>query len=291
MTITILSFHFGNSDRGVETWAKNLATKLPQPYVVKMVTGWQIYNPLQWWGSQIVVPTDGRLSVLWCRLLTWLQGIPLVVFGHSGQGADDKWNLWCGPDVFVAFSSPQSIWANKFKLPRTKVTVIPHAVDTQFFAPDNKIKKTVDVLCVAANSPDKRVDLVAQAASGLSLRVVGTGQVDQVPYLQMPKVYNQARVFCFVPKPHEAFGLVYLEAMACNLPVVAPADPVRTEITGGAGLLVANPQDQQMLSSAIAAALGKNWGNKPREQALKFAWTKTIVAYERLFRSLKTGLV
>jgi len=281
MKIAILSFHSGKHYRGAETWAENLKKRFPG---IQIFSGWESYNPLLWAKADIIIPTNGRLQVLLARLLCK----KIVVFGHSGPGADDKWNLWCSPDVFVAFSTPQSIWANKFKLPWTAVTVIPHAVDTQFFAPDHKIKKTVDVLCVAANSPDKRVDLVSQAAGNLSLKVVGSGQPVQVPYSRMPAVYNQAKVFCFVPKAHEAFGLVYLEAMACNLPVVAPADPVRTEMIGAAGVLVTDPENSSELATALEKALHKNWGNTPREQAQKFAWSKTIKAYQQLFISWET---
>lgn len=278
MKVAILSFYSGSSERGVETWAENLRKHLPG---IQIFSGWESYNPLLWAKADVIIPTNGRFQVLLARLFCQ----KMVVFGHSGPGADDKWNLWCSPNIFVAFSAWQKSWAEKYKLPWTKVVVIPHAVDTKVFAPDKKIKKTVDVLCVAANSPDKRVDLVRQAVK--NLMVVGLGQETQAPFAQMPKIYNQAKVFCFVPQPWEAFGLVFLEAMACNLPVVTTDDPVRREIVGDAGVFVKNPEDVSSLSKAIKLALHTDWGDKPRRQASKFSWDKIAQLYDLCFHNIQ----
>lgn len=276
MKVAILSFYSGHTERGVETWAENLKAHLPG---IQIISGFESYNPFSWKNFDVIIPTNGRFQVLIARLFCK----KVIVFGHSGPGADDKWNLWCSPNVFVAFSNPQAVWVNKFKLPWTKVVIIPHAVDTKIFVP-MFTKKIVDVLCVAANNPNKRVKLVRLAVK--NLRVAGTGQLDQVPFKKMPQVYNQARVFCFVPQPWEAFGLVFLEAMACNLPIVTIDDPIRKEIVGNAGILVKNPENISELSAAVEEALKSDWGNKPRQQAEKFSWAKTTPRYVSLFQSL-----
>lgn len=289
MEVAILCFHFNSQSRGVETWARNLSQKITGSIEIKIISGWKIYNPLEWGGSDAIVATDGRLSVLWCRLVTWILGKSLVVFGHSGPGADDKWNLLCSPNIFVAFSEPQSDWANKYKLPWTQIKTIHHAVDTDVFKP--ALKKPIKniVLCVAANTVDKRVDLVKKAVSLVPdalFMAVGPGNPQQVSFEQMPPIYQQARILCFTPQPWEAFGLVFLEAMACNLPVVTINDPVRQEIVGEAGILVNNPEDSRELASAIQEALSTDWGNIPRKQAEKFSWTQIGKLYESLFNSL-----
>lgn len=280
MKIAILSFYSGTSERGVETWAANLKYYVKN---VDILPGFTVYNPFRYLQYDIIVPTGGRLEALLCRIFAWIAGKSVIIFGHSGPGADDKWNLWCSPNVFVAFSSAQAAWANKFKLPWTKMIIIPHAVDTKMFVPNGKIKKTADVLCVAANSPDKRVDLVRRAVK--SLMVVGSGQETQVPFEKMPQVYNQAKVFCFVPQPWEAFGLVFLEAMACNLPVITIDDPVRREIVGDAGVFIKNPEDIAELATAIKLALKMDWKNKPRQQAEKFSWAKIARLYDLCFHN------
>lgn len=279
MKIAVLSYFSGKQNRGVETWAHNLKRHVSD-FQIDIFPGHLSYNPFLWKNYDIIIPTNGRLQVVIARLVSWITRKPLVIFGHSGPGADDKWNLWCLPDVFVAFTSVQAAWARRFRLPWTKIEVIPHAVDTQMFAP-RKIEKTVDVLCVAANSRDKRVELVRKAVQ--NLLVVGSGQETQVPFTKMPEIYNRARVFCFVPQPWEAFGLVFLEAMACNLPVVTIDDPVRREIVGDAGVFVKNPENIDELASAVNLALITDWKDKPRRQALKFSWDTIANQYDLCF--------
>ncbi len=275
MKIAILSFYSGVHDRGVETWAANLQRHVGG---INIFSGWKSYNPLLWLKYDIVIPTNGRFQVLLARLFCKR----IIVFGHSGPGADDKWNLLCSPDVFVAFSQAQSSWARRFKWPWTKIEVIHHAVDISAFTPTHPQGDTV--LCVAANEPAKRVELI-KAVPGIKLRVVGRGQPEEVPYYRMPEIYHQARVFCFVPQPWEAFGLVFLEALASNLPVVTIDDLIRREIVGDAGIFVKNPEDSHSLAVAIGRAISTDWGDKPRRQAAKFSWDKVAKLYDLCFHN------
>ena len=100
----------------------------------------------------------------------------------------------------------------------------------------------------------------------------------------MAQYYRAADSFVLASTPAEAFGLVYLEAMACNLPVIATDDPIRREIIGDAGLFVANSQDDY--SHVLKQVLETKWSNKPRQQALKFSWNKIIDRYDEVFNSL-----
>lgn len=286
MKILIISKHFGEVTRGAETWAENLAKNIN--YDVRIVKS--IFALKDFLDADIVIPTNGRLQVFIARILSFLLGKPMVVFGHSGPGADDKWNLLCLPNVFVSFSKAQKKWADKYKLPFTKSICIHHAVDTKIFTPPKNKPKKKTVLCVAANTPDKRVDLVRKAVSnldGYKFVAVGKGSDKEIAFSDMPEVYRNADVFCFVPKSHEAFGLVFLEAMACNLPVVTIDDDVRREIVGNAGLFVKNPEDTNSLSKAIKNAYETNWGDKPRKQAEKFSWSKIRKDYTEFFSSIK----
>jgi len=280
MGVAILSFYNNLVERGVETWAENVKKNLMD---VKIFSGWECFNPFLWRRFDTVIPTNGRVQVLLARLFCKR----IIVFGHSGPGADDKWNLWCSPDVFVAFSLYQAKWAERFKYPWTKVKIIPHAVDTEIFKPDNNVKKTTEVLCVAANHPNKRVDLVKKAWN--DVMVVGSGQKREVKYQEMPKIYNQVKVFCFVPWAREAFGLVFLEALACNLPIVTIDDPIRREIVGDAGIFVKDPQNTKELSEAIKLALKTDWRDKPRKQSEKFSWSKIVRQYEDICCDNHTG--
>lgn len=283
MKISILSFNNKNL-RGAEIWAKTLKEKLEDKYEIEIFESFGKWTP-----KDINISINGRWQVLICRILTWIFRKPMVVFGHSGLGADDKWNLLCSPNVFVAFSTPQKKWAEKFKLPWTKVVMIPHAVDFQKFTPA-KVKPNKNVvLFVGANTPSKRIDLVKNAVKlvpNSKFLAVGKGNPTETSFDEIPAIYKKANVFCFVPQPWEAFGLVFLEALASNLPVVTTNDPIRREIVGDAGIFVDHPEDPKELADAIKKALEIDWKDRPRKQAEKFSWDLITIKYDELFKSL-----
>jgi len=101
----------------------------------------------------------------------------------------------------------------------------------------------------------------------------------------MPKYYRAANIFTLPSWSYEAFGIVYLEAMASGIPVVATDDELRREIVGDAGILV-DPTDLDSYANALKKALSIDWGNKPRIQAEKFDWDKIAKKYEKLFENL-----
>lgn len=257
----------------------------------------------------VVVPLNGGWQSLIMRLVTWLYGGKMIISAQSGKGWDDRVNLWSFPNCFVSSSSDNKAWAKAFN-PFVKVEYIPNGVDLHKFKPTGvKYKhglKSPVVLCVAALVRTKQIDVIIQAVSKLpevSLLVVGSG--DQKLELQtlgekllgnrfklisakpdqMPDIYRSADIFAFTPYTREAFGIVYVEALACNLPVVGTNDKIRQEIIGGAGVLVDNPKPDNV-SVAIKKALSKRWGNEPRQQAMKFSWDNIAKQYEQLFLDL-----
>ncbi len=288
MKIAILSFYSGRLIRGAETWAENFQKNLQDKISVEIISGWKSYLPFFWKNADVVVSVNGRVQVLIARLATWITRKPLVIWGNSGPGADDKWNLLCCPNIFVVLSESQREWANKYKLPWTKIKLMHHAVDTKEFFPDINTPKENDVLCIAADVPAKRVNLVEDAMKllpKLKFLHVGKNSV-HTKYSELPNIYRKSKVFCMVPVPWESFGLVFLEAMASGLPIVTMDDPIRREIVGPAGIYVKNPENAQELADAITRALKTDWKNIPREQAEKFSWNKTALEYEKMFTGL-----
>lgn len=257
----------------------------------------------------IIIPTNGGWQVAFLRLLTWLRGGKIVVVGHSGLGWDDRNNLWSFPDVFVALSSRAEKWARRVN-PLVRIAVIPNGVDLSLFTPKGKrvkipLQRPV-ILMVGALEPGKRMDLAIEAVSRLkrgSLLILGRGLEEKrikklgkeklgdrfllrsVSFKEIPMYYRSADLFTLPSWENEAFGMVYLEAMASNLPVVATNDELRHEIVGDAGILV-DPTDIDAYAQALQLALKTNWGDKPRAQAQKFSWEKVIKEYEKLFADL-----
>lgn len=258
--------------------------------------------------TDVIVSNNGSLQVLYCRVWSFIKGVKHIAVGQSGPGADDKWNLLCFPDVFMTLTSFQKDWAHKFN-PFVKVEKIPNGVDLKKFNSRTKHLK-IDlphpiILSVGALEPGKRLDLIIKAVSKTrsSLLLVGKGMQEKdllklgndvmpgrlkiisLPFLDMPKVYTACDLFTYPTVPWESFGIVLLEAMASNLPIVATDDPIRKEIVGDAGLFV-DPTDIQKYSEVLDKALKIKWDTKPRKQAEKYSWDEVAIKYKELFNNL-----
>jgi glycosyltransferase involved in cell wall biosynthesis len=136
------------------------------------------------------------------------------------------------------------------------------------------------ILCVAHLYPRKQVASLLRAMALLKtparLRVVGTGPelpalralssrlglgsrvelLGHVPFEQLVAEYRGADIFC-LPSLQEGFGIVFLEAMAAGLPVVACRVAAVPEVVpdGECGLLVP-PRDVPALAVALDRLLG-----------------------------------
>jgi phosphatidyl-myo-inositol dimannoside synthase len=110
-----------------------------------------------------------------------------------------------------------------------------------------------DLVYVIAGDGSDRPRLEAKAASlGLTDRVVFTGYV---PESEKRDLYRAAHVFA-MPGHGEGFGIVFLEAMACGIPVVASMmDGSREAVRDGALGLVVDPTDPAAVRAGIIAAL------------------------------------
>ncbi|OGH95252.1 MAG: hypothetical protein A2039_07580 [Candidatus Melainabacteria bacterium GWA2_34_9] len=105
-----------------------------------------------------------------------------------------------------------------------------------------------------------------------------------VPHEQIPSYYKACDVFT-LPSRSEPFGLVYIEAMACNKPVVAPKDCSRMDIIGDAGILC-DVTDVEEYAEALQKASETNWGEIPYYQARKFTWESCADKYYEQIKSL-----
>ncbi len=200
----------------------------------------------------------------------------IVVFGRAGIGHDDASNLRAGPDLFIAPTHVAEIWAKKIASKHTHVT-IPNPIDLVTHhrtKPYNHKLKSPVVLIVGALSKYKNIDVAVAAAmsTSCSILLVGGGEerekisallnnypdkyvwLNSVDPAQMPSIYKSANLFCFVPDKQEAFGRVYIEAMAAKLPIVASDDPIRREIIGAKGVFV-NPHNVRKVAQGIKRAI------------------------------------
>jgi glycosyltransferase involved in cell wall biosynthesis len=102
----------------------------------------------------------------------------------------------------------------------------------------------------------------------------------------MPDLYRSSDVFLHLSL-EEAFGNVFIEALACGLPVVGHDTPRLRWIVGEEGFL-ADTQDGSALAGALAeAANAAPRGHEGRvARASMFSWTRVGGMYREFLHSV-----
>jgi phosphatidylinositol alpha-1,6-mannosyltransferase len=146
-------------------------------------------------------------------------------------------------------------------------------------------RASLEYWLVGAHGKENYDDLLVAAAASADFPVKFLGDI---PDDQLGTIYAQASIFAMTSMPHkhsvEGFGLVYLEAGAHGLPIVAHAIGGVPEavVDGATGLLVA-PGDTAALTQAFArllddAPLRRRLGEAARVRALGRTWRDSAAA-------------
>ncbi|HEX7830183.1 MAG TPA: glycosyltransferase family 4 protein, partial [Thermoanaerobaculia bacterium] len=135
-----------------------------------------------------------------------------------------------------------------------------------------------DVVYMIAGGGDDFPRLQAKAMSlGVGDRVVFTGLFEES---DKPDLYNLAEVYV-MPSRGEGFGFVFLEAMACGVPVIgSKVDGGREALLDGQLGALVDPDDRNELRDAIVAALANRERRVP--EGLSY------FAYERFVERVNT---
>lgn len=190
-----------------------------------------------------------------------------------------------------------------YKIPSSKITVVPLAYDNQHFKfldlPTKNYflyigrhdayknigrsltafsKLPNDYEFWIAGSPDPRFtpSLKTQAEElGILDRVKF---LSYVSYAELPELMNRAIALVF-PSLWEGFGLPVLEAMACGTPVITSNLSSIPEVAGDAALLV-DPYDESAIANAMKeiitdSQLRNQMRQKGLDRASQFGWQKT----------------
>jgi glycosyltransferase involved in cell wall biosynthesis len=258
-----------------------------------------------------ILNLSGPFGGFVCQLKRNLDGTPFI---HSSQGQSIGWlelmHADQHPDYFFALTQPGFDWICRER-PALRTALVPNGVDVERYHPDVP-PVTLNLprpifLFVGALTPMKRPDLAIEAVASLergSLVMIGDGEqrkqiVEQgvkrlgkdrflhIPFIAqefMPAHYAACDVFT-LPSPDEPFGVVFLEAMACNKPVVAHHGRVQKWLVGHAGNLC----DCAMLgaySVALERATLSEWNMKPRSRAVHFSWDLIADQYHTYLETL-----
>lgn len=259
----------------------------------------------------ILIPVNGGWQTFLCKLVSVIKKSKLTIIGRAGIGRDDHFNLLFRPDLFIALTKKAFSWAKKIN-PEGRIVHLPNGVDLEKFNPRVKPKALnltrPIILAVSALTENKRLDLTIKAVALMkkpaSLLIIGQGPLQnklqkeglrllgekrfliaKALLSEMPGFYTAADVFTLVPVEEEAFGNVFLEALASNLPVVAPNDSIRREVLETAAVFC-RPENSSQYAAALDRALSIDFGSALRRQAEKYSWSKVIKGYQQTFIQL-----
>jgi phosphatidyl-myo-inositol dimannoside synthase len=211
-------------------------------------------------------------------------------------------------DVVIAPSRYSADVARReYGVAASRIVVVPEPIEldvwtTLFAAARPRPRGGPTILCVARLYPRKRIADLLEASARLHRRIPGTrvrivgkgpewddvvrlhgslGLGDTVALLgdlsreRLAEEYVSADIFC-LPSVQESFGIVFLEAMAAGLPVVACRAAAIPEVVenGVTGLLVPTRSPE-----GLAGALEALTADPGRARAMGDAGRRAVAAY------------
>ena len=192
--------------------------------------------------------------------------------------------------------------------------LIPNGIDCERFTPgpsDREVfglpEDRLIVLMVSALIPTKRVQVGIDAVSRIPdahMVIAGTGPLRQtiesaaakllpgkftllsIPAEKMPALYRSANVFLHLSKD-EPFGNVFLEAMACGLPIVAHNSARLRWIVGNGQFLINTDAPDAVANGIISAANAPHAKISERiAKATSFSWARISKMYQDFLQEL-----
>lgn len=210
---------------------------------------------------------------------------PLVITVHYGGVYDmDKWtrfkeSIYAGLEkaaVLIAVCEDIKLKLAEMGVDPSKIRVIENGVDTKTFFPDGMPRQN-RIVCVNRLVPKKGTELLIRAMprvlskSKICLDIIGSGPsihrlryltsklklgryvnfLGDIPHDRLPSYLNRASIFA-LPSYSEGLPLSLLEAMACELPVIAtPVGGVPEVVKNGKNGVLIEPGDVAGLSEAV----------------------------------------
>jgi len=148
-------------------------------------------------------------------------------------------------------------------------------------------RKIPSVLLMVGDGPERSNAEWAAQTGGVEQKVQFLGKQDNIEEL------IGISDLLLLPSEIESFGLVALEAMACEVPVVASKVGGLPEVvTDGVEGFLVEPRDTEKMAERSLSILSddvyrKEMGRRAREKAhLLFCSNKVIASYEEFYRKI-----
>ncbi len=268
-----------------------------------------------------------------CRLVATVHSLePLRPWKREQLGAGYELSSWmeregleaCDAVVAVSQEMKRDI-LRCYEIPASRVTVIHNGVDPAKYRPQDgsaalakygirkpfvffvgrlsRQKGIFDLIRAMEEVPEDTTLVLAtgkpdtpEIEGELRRSLAGAERVIWIPEMledpDLVGLYNEAAVFA-CPSIYEPFGIINLEAMACETPVVASRVGGIKEVVvdGETGLLVP-PGKPDRLGRALRRLLEDPWlaarmGKRGRQRVLRhFTWDRIAEKTLRLYRSL-----
>ena len=244
------------------------------------------------------------------RRLRSSRGVPFVTI-EGGWKKGERETARYSPDLHISVNVEVEEYL-KSQLPYVSITSIPNGISVKAFSPQGprasiSLPRPIFMGCGLLGDV-KRFHLTIKAVKQLkkgSVLLLGKGGLEaelkrlgrrelgkrfdlfSVAHEQMPAYYRASDVVT-VPSSGESFGMVYLEAMSCNTPVVATRDRNRRMLVGEGGELV-DPENLEAYAEALRHCADTEYGDLPRRQAGKFDWSVIGPRYLSAFEKVIDG--
>lgn len=242
------------------------------------------------YGTPDVIYSHYLHNTLKAILLRQKYNIPIVAMEHWSQMAytpipknaiSTAKHVYASIDQLLAVSS--TLKNNIKQQIGVDSIVVPNMVgrEFQYTAHDNTNRKTIHLITTGRLIPEKCFDMLIRAVANISLplqlSIIGNGSEKDKLQRLTKKLHMEDRVHLLghkskqeivallqnsdifvLPSQSETFGVAYIEALACGLPIIATdCGGPRDIVTSNNGLLVPI-NDQRALEQAIIQMSSKD---------------------------------
>jgi alpha-1,6-mannosyltransferase len=279
-----------------------------------------------------ILEVSDKLSIGWLARWARHRRVPLVLFSHERIDAILRSRLpgfvplTAAADVVnrrLAGLVDQIVVTSGFsaaefqRIGADHVTRVPLGVDLDTFRPRPvpAAPAPVRLVTVSRLSREKRPDLAVEALRALTaggidahLVIVGDGPLRDrlrertagLPVSFTGHVSDRRRLAALVsaadvalsPSPAESFGLATLEALACGVPAVVPAQGAAGELVDGPGSGRVTDGTPDGLADGVRALLAvpaKHRRSAARAVAQRYPWSATVAGLISGYRALVAG--